>query len=146
MISKKIEFTREQFLQLMQMVYLGHWMATSHLDEPDGTFSDIEQFIYSQAKNFALAEWVDYNPENKKYTPASALEDEMEPVIQEYDNYTFWDELAWQLAERDFSGKFDESQILCMTNEEIFAEKSALSDKYFEEFLTNGIDNLILPK
>jgi len=34
------------------------------------------------------------------------LEDTMDPMIQDYDDYTFWDELAWRIAERDFVQKF----------------------------------------
>lgn len=144
MNTKKIEFSQEQYLELMKLVYLGRWMMSSHLEEPDE--SNIEQFIYSQAKSFALEDWVDVDPSNGKYFPSPTLEEEMEPAIQEYDNYTFWDELAWQLAERDFTKKHDEAQILCMTNDEIFLEKSALSDKYFDEFLTNGLDHFTLFK
>jgi hypothetical protein len=146
MNTKKIEFTQEQYLELVQLVYLGRWMVSSHSDDPDTSLKDIEQSVYSNAKSFGLEHWVDFDPTFQKYFPSSQLEEDMEPVIQEYDNYTFWDELAWQLAERDFSRKFDESHILCMTEEEIFTEKSALSDKYFDEFLKNGLENFVISK
>jgi hypothetical protein len=144
MDTKKVEFTSEQFLKLMKLVYLGRWMVSSHRDETDKNFEDIEQHVYSQAKNFGHEAYVDFDSNYGKHFPSADIEDEMDPVIQDYDDYTFWDELAWRMAERDFDRKYDHAQVLCMTNDEIFRQKNILADKYFDEFTTNGIEKLIL--
>jgi hypothetical protein len=70
------------------------------------------------------------------------MEEELDLVVQDYDEYVFWEELAWRMAERDFTKKFDHAQILCMTSDEIFREKNTIADKYFEEFNVSGIENL----
>jgi hypothetical protein len=141
---KKVEFTGEQYLQLIKIVYLGRWMASSHTDEPDKPLEELEQYIFSHAKAFGHGAYVDFDPNYKKFFASVTLEDEMDPVIQNYDDFTFWDELAWRMAERDFAQKFDHAQVLCMTNDEIFRQKNAFADKYFDEFTTNGIDKLLL--
>jgi hypothetical protein len=144
MSTKKIEFTSEQFTELLKVVYLGHWMANSHRDEPNNTFEEIEQHIYSNAHSFGLNHYIEFDQESQKYLPSPELEEETDPIIEDYDDNTFWDELAWRMAERDFSNKYDEAKVLCMTGDEIFREKNTLADKYFEEFSTNGIQKMML--
>jgi len=140
----KIEFDTSMFRQLIQLVYLGRWMASSHQEDPDKSMKEIEQHVYSHAKKFNIDDLIDYDTVHNKYLPSEQFEEEMTPVIQEYDDFTFWDELAWQMAERDFAKKFDHAQILCMTSDEIFREKNILADKYYDEFSTNGLDNFKL--
>ncbi|HEY4784753.1 MAG TPA: hypothetical protein VIH57_01835 [Bacteroidales bacterium] len=142
----KIEFTAEQFQQLLKITYLGRWMVSAHHDDPDTSMEEVEQVVYSHAKNVGLSDLIDFDLNNNKYLPSDQLEEEMEPVIQEYDDFTFWDQLAWQMAERDFARKFDQSQILCMTDEETFREKNILADRYFDEFAAHGVENLDLLK
>ena len=142
----KIELNSQLFKQLMQLIYLGRWMASSHKDSTDMSMQDVDQQVLSCAKDAGLDDWVEFDSTTEKYLPSSQFEEDMEPVIQEYDDFTFWDELAWQMAERDFANKFDHAQILCMTAEEIFREKNAMADKYFDEFSTNGLENLKLSK
>jgi hypothetical protein len=144
MNTKKIEFDQEQFFKLVQMVYLGRWMASSYQENPEK--DDLEQYVYAQAKNFGLENWVDFDQESTQYLPSSELEEVMDPAIQDYDDHTFWDELAWQMAERDFARKYDHAKMLVMTEEEIFREKNIIADKYFDEFSVNGVENFNLSK
>ena len=146
MESKKIELTRDQFLQMMKLVYLGRWMANSHKDDPDKSFEELEQHIFSFASGYGFTNLVEFDNNYQRFFPAVELEDTMDAFIQDYDDYTFWDELAWRMAERDFTQKFDHAQVLCMTSDEIFREKNNLADKYFEEFSSNGIDKIFLTK
>jgi len=138
----KIEFTVDQFRQLLKFSYLGRWMITSHSEKPDQSLLDFDQHILSQAKKMGINDLVEFDPNENSYSPSPELDEEMESIIREYDDFTFWDELAWQMAERDFARKFDHAQILCMTTDEIFREKNVLADKYFDEFSENGVENL----
>ncbi len=143
---KNIEFTSDQFRQLVKLVYLGHWISNSHKDEPDKLFDEMQQYIYSRAKVFACDDLVDFDSTYNKTYPSLDMEEELDVVVQDYDEYVFWEELAWRMAERDFAKKFDHAQILCMTSDEIFREKNTFADKYFEEFNISGIENLTLEK
>jgi hypothetical protein len=143
---KKIELTPEQYKNLLRLVYLGHWMSNSHRDDPIIELDNVENLVYSFAKDFGCDEMVDCDNKFNRFYPSFELESEMDTYIQEYDDYTFWDELAWHLADRDFDKKFDPAQTLVMTTDEILREKDAIVDKYYSEFDTNGVDNLILKK
>jgi hypothetical protein len=145
-MTRTIELTQEQYKNLIKLVYLGHWMSNSHRDDPISELDNVENFIYSFAKDFNCAEMVDNDSKNTRFYPSFQMEQEMDAYIQEYDDYTFWDELAWHLADRDFEEKYDPAQTLVMTTEEILREKDALVEKYFGEFDTSGVDNLYLKK
>jgi hypothetical protein len=146
MSTFKIEFNSLLFKQLVQMVYLGRWMVASHQDDSDQSGNEIEQFVYAHAKTSGFDDLVDFDANSSRYLPSEQLEEEMEPIIQNYDDITFWDQLAWQLAERDFEKRYDQAQILCMTEDEIFREKNIIADRYFDEFSVNGLENLKLLK
>lgn len=147
MNSIKIEFNNQLFRQLVQLVYLGRWMIASHeKEDTDNSMKEVEQHIYKQANTLRLNELIEFDPVTKQYSPTSFMEEQMTPMIQEYDDFTFWDELAWQMAERDFSKKYDQTQIMCMTDDEIFREKNILADKYIDEFSANGLDNFKIIK
>ncbi len=144
MATKKIELTNEQYLLLLKLVYLGNWMSSAHKDNTDPLLDDTEQYIYSFASLFGYNNSIEYDKSLNKYFPSSEFEEEMEIPVQEYDDYTFWEELSWRLADRDFLRKYDQAQILCMTADEILREKNTIADRYFEEFGINGVENLHL--
>lgn len=144
MTAKKIEFTDDQYHQLTRLIYLGYWMYNANKDEPDSLLDDFEQYIYSFASSFGYDSLAEYDITQNKYFPSTDFEEEMEKAIQEYDEYIFWEELAWRMAERDFTKKYDHAQILCMTGDEILREKNTIADKYFQEFGINGVENMNL--
>ena len=144
--TKKVELTSDQYRQLLKLVYLGNWMQNAHLDEEDEVPDEIEQLLYAYAPAFGCDDIVDFDAASKKYYPSSDLEEECDGTVQVYDDFVFWEELAWRLAERDFERKYDHAQILCMTENEIMREKQNLADRYFEEFSVNGVKSLNLSK
>jgi hypothetical protein len=142
MITKKLELTSQQYNQLIKLVYLGYWMSNAQKDDPDPFADEIEQHIYSYASVFGYSHLIEFDTTLNKYLPATDFEEEMESSVQAYDDYVFWEELAWRMAERDFSKKFDHAHVLCMTGDEILREKNTIADRYFEEFKLNGVENL----
>jgi len=117
-------------------------MSNAHKDEPDKIVDEIEQHIYSYASVFGFNQMIELDSSINKYFPATDFEEEMESVVQAYDDFVFWEELAWRMAERDFTKKYDHAQILCMTGDEILREKNIIADRYFKEFGINGVENL----
>jgi hypothetical protein len=146
METKKIEFTNEQYRNLLKLVYMGHWMGNSHRDEPITELDDIENYLYSFADTFNCTDLIDMDTKLNQHYPTLDFENEMDNYVQDYDEYTFWDELAWRLADRDFEEKYDPAQTIVMTGKEIIVQKDAMVEKYYKEFDKNGLDHLILKK
>lgn len=142
MAVKKIELTSEQYRNLLKLVYLGHWMANSHRDVPIPELEEIENVVYSFASQFGCEELVDSESQTGQYFPSVDLEEEMDSFLEEYDDYTFWDELSWRLADRDFETRYDPARAIVMTNEEILREKDIFVQKYVKEFNAHGIDHV----
>lgn len=149
-----IKFSKEQFLALLKIVYLGNWVANAQRgDVPTNprlkVYESIENYIFSYAKSFGLAEYVDDElAENGQYFPTRMFEESQDifELIDEYDDNTFWDELVERLADRDFEKHYTESEIQKMTNGERMNKLYTFIDKWAEEIYQNSLDNLDLTK
>lgn len=55
---KKVEFTKDQFKFLLELVYLGEWMTNSHRleDESIASYDEICFYLFAHAKEFGLQE------------------------------------------------------------------------------------------
>src|SRR4030067_758701 len=138
----EIKFTKEQYETLIKLVYLGYWMIKStHGDEEAEKFEEIEQYIFSLAKDFKLENYIRHNKEFDKYFPTIEFEEEskVEKYISEYNDGILWDELINRLAMRDLIKKYGEDEV-----EERVEKQQPFIEKYENEFSKNGIENLVL--
>ena len=141
----KIEFTKDQFKNLIKLIYLGNWMINAFRTEDIvKEFEDLEGYIYSFAKEAGLDKYAIYDKESKKYYPTSALEEEVDQYIDEYKDETFWEELIYRLGGRDFVEKYGVEAIKKMTWEERIKKEHPFIEKYADEFEKNGIANLVI--
>lgn len=62
-------------------------------------YEELEQHILSYAKEFQLGQLV--MEEDGEYFTTMKLEVRLMPLIDEYDEFTFWETLAEEMAERD---------------------------------------------
>lgn len=99
----KIEFTKAQYENLIKLLYLGNWMINAiRTDDIVKKYDDVEQHIYSFAKDVGLNQYIEFDSELNKFFPTTELEEdeEMEKYREEYD-----DEITDRLARRDFIRK-----------------------------------------
>jgi hypothetical protein len=147
--KKTIELTREQFLALMKVVYLGNWIANSHLigDDKREDIETVEDVVFAKAKEFGFERYVDHEAtDDDRFFPTRYFEEEtgVEEMIAEYDNETFWDEISDRLGVRDFVNTFGEQTINSMSRNEHFDRLTACTDKWEDEFEAHGIDRLTI--
>jgi len=62
--------------------------------------------------------------------------------IDEYNNSTFWDELAERLAFRDLLKQEGEDKVREMSLTDRFQKVETIREKYFNEFHKNGINSI----
>lgn len=149
-----IEFTKEQFVNLLKLVYLGNWLANANRDgSPENPHKEeyeaTEDYIFSFAKQFGFDEYVeDEEAEKGKFYPTRIFEEktDIQELIDEYDEETFWDELVDRLGERDFYQHYSKDEIQKMTQEERFERICDLEEKWGEEFEKRGIERLKIVK
>ncbi len=142
----KINFSKKQFENLIKLVYLGNWMINAIRvgDEKIKKYDEIEQYIYSFAKDFGLEKYIEFSKKYNKFFPARELEEgtDVEQYREEYDNETFWEDLIDRLTRRDFIKKYGEETVKKMSLEERIEKEYPFEEKYRNEFEKNGIENL----
>lgn len=138
-----VQFTKEQYENLIKLAYLGEWMINSvRSDDVETAFDELLGHILSQAKGMGHDRYVEYDAKLGKYFPSEKLEEELHDYIEDYNNETFWDELAGRLAERDLVKNHGIEQVERMSFDERMEAEHPLIDKYYEEFERNGVDRI----
>jgi hypothetical protein len=140
-----ISFTKEQYENLVKLIYLGEWMINGiRTDDRIKKFEDLEQYIYSFYKDFGLEKYVEYDEKSKKFFPTNELEMEsdVEGYRLDYEDEVFWDELIDRLARRDFIRQYGEKVIKKMEWKERMEKEDPFIERYDDEFQKHGIERL----
>ena len=148
--KKSIEFSKEQFLTLMKIVYLGNWMTNanrdgSHKDPVVKEYEKMEDYIFSLAPQFGFDKYLDHKPKDgDRYFPTGLFEDEtgVNELHDEYDENIFWDELPDRLGDRDFYKKYSKKDWEKMTRDERFLKMQECIEKWEKELEKNGIERI----
>ena len=139
----QINLTKEQYKTLVEMIYLGRWMANAIRTKTIKKYDDMEQHVFSFTKQAGLQDCIDYDAKMKMYFTLREFEETVVlPLKEEYDDYTFWDELIHRLAWRDVERKLGPNAQEGTATDEQMREKDALVRKYEDEVAENGLDNL----
>ena len=149
----EIELTKEQYENLIKLVYLGNWMINAirsgnEGDERIKKYDEIEQHIFSFAKDAGLKKYIEFDKKFNRFFPTREFEEntDVEQYREEYDDYIFWEELIDRLARRDFIREYGEDTIKKMSIKERIEKEYPFEEKYGEEFGKNGLQNLEILK
>ena len=144
-----INFTKKQYESLIKICYLGNWIANSMRDDSKKDpsikeYEKIEQYVYSFAKDFGLEELID--EDEGVYYPTVEMEEntQVDGLIEEYDDRTFWEKLKSELAKKLIRGKYTKKQILKMSNSKRVTEILGIEDDLDKEFSKFGVERLVL--
>ncbi len=96
----KVEISKKQYLRLLQQLYLGNWMANANRNVKDRIveLDKAEEHFLSKADKYGLKDYVEYSMTRKKYFPTMKLTEEVDLLLEQYNNATFWNELPAKLA------------------------------------------------
>lgn len=138
----KIEFTPEEYKSLLKLLYLGEWMHNAYNESEPSDVEKVVQKVFAKSKEAGLERMIQYTEDLGKYFPTRNMEEIFHLLVEDYDESTFYEELPYRLAERDFEAKYTKSAIKKMSAETQFLKKEELAEKYFDEFEKNGLKNL----
>ena len=147
----KIHFTKKEYRLLLDILYISEWVINSReIDDSPETdpYKDLEQKIMSVAKEYGFGNLISYDKKFEEYLPTVEFEEDetVNNFIDKYEDATFWEALCDRLAKRDFLAEYDAEAIEKMGDAEIFSKTSEYADKYHEEFVKNGLDNIRINK
>jgi len=135
----RLELTRDQWEKLLASTYLAGWITTAHLEDEEGPFDDLEQTVLKQSVNHGFSSLCQYSPDNGLFYHTEEAADQYDQIVEDYDDHTFWEELATRLAERD-------ATLLKVRDHEKPEKVMQLAEKYDLEFEKNGLNNLVIKK
>lgn len=140
-----IELSEKQYRILVKAIYWAEWLKNNdkmeeEFDEEGNEIFDLEQYVFSHAKEFNCNDLVDPKTVEGEFLPTAELEDQAMDAILEYEDYVFWSELAERLAQRDLEELPQDERSPVME----YVQAEELADKYMEEFEKKGLENLRL--
>jgi len=147
----KIELSKEQYIDLLEMSHIANSVLgilgdilpeeTNYKKKSDKT-TELEDYFISCAENFGCEEMTE------DFYGKALLKDEfyekIQEIMNEYDDYIFWNELEVRMGKRDFERTItanDKKYI--KENKGWYPERiHELYGKYSNEFEKHGIDRL----
>lgn len=144
---QNIEFTKQQFLTLLKIIYLGDWMVNSHRtghgnDPMMEDYEEIMDYVFSLAPKFGFSK----NIEHELEFDDSGKMTEINKLQEEYNEETFWEELCERLGERDFHEKYSPNEILKMDRDERYDKLYECIEVYEDEAENFGIERIKILK
>ncbi|MCM3744078.1 hypothetical protein M3193_07970 [Sporosarcina luteola] len=137
-----INFTEKQFKALLDLAFLGEWMANSTRSHDDrfADYDELFQYICSHAKDMGCADIVPYDHEVNGYYPTQEYEEQLHAIIDDNDDHVFWEKLSANLAKRDLDREGGTFESL----DDRFRRLLEIEEKYETEFEDNGLANVVI--
>jgi hypothetical protein len=146
----KIEMTKEEYRDLLDLLYIAEWVLTAHKTGDDARtkpYDKIIQKLYSHAREAGYERLIEHDPETRDHYTTREFEEASKALvfIDEFVDDSFWDELIIRLAERDAAQQVGgHEQLGLLSVEDVHALRSPIEIKYSEEFNDHGLDHLVL--
>lgn len=139
----KIELTKEQLTSLVKLVYLGNRMANDwRTDDILEEFDEVESLVLDAAQKHGLGDYVDFDEDSGKAIPSGELEEKMAEIADFYNENSFWDQLIYRMADRDYVRKYGEDSLEELLTEQGMERERPLVERYEKEFNEHGLDRL----
>lgn len=130
----KIELSEQQYRYLLDLVYIGNWvMNSTREDDRIKEYDQVESLIFSHCLDHKMSKLVElYRGE---LIPSRAFADGgIHEAIQDYEDVTFYEILAEEMALRDMDGE--------PLTRENYDQLMARIDEYLDEFDAHGTDHI----
>ena len=132
----QIKLSRQEFRNLLDLVYIGNWVLNSTRGEDRfQIYDDLESKLFAlcreQGMKVLCQDWQDTVVPSKAY-----VEGGIHDAIGYYEDNVFYEILAEELSRRDMN--YPE------INDDNYAEILGRMDRYMSEFELSGLDHLVL--
>jgi hypothetical protein len=136
----RIDLSKEQYLTLVKLLQLGNWPLglTEANQELVSKAEDLEQYVFSLAKDFEAGDGIYYDKEEEYYYLSEELRNTVESIIDEYEEDVFWDQLTHKLATIDLKREVSINASIEQKINRLFQLKA----RYEKYFLENGLDKI----
>jgi len=135
-----IEFDESKIHLLIKSIYFAFWIqnAWKDFDEIDKEMEGFSQYILAALYKSGEEDNIEYDHGLNAYLVKQKTEKVFQKIIGQYNDDTFWKELSFRFAQRDY--------ILTQTEDKLgiesIKEVEEIQEMYDIEFHKNGITNL----
>ncbi len=145
----KIDITKEEYRNLIDMLYIADWVMASYKSETDPEIDKYQQLrnkFYALAEKMGMKNLIEFDAELNNYYETAEFEDESacHQIIDEYDNEAFWDRLIEEMTMRDLHAEVDVRKVKEKDSDVYFNRYATIEKKYIKEFEKNGLENLTI--
>jgi len=137
-----LTLTEEEYQRLMVMTLMGEWVINAIRKEPNLDYESTASRVYAQAQGTAMESLVEYDQETHTWLPTEAFDENVQPMLDEYDEITFWEELTGRLVERDLFATHGERVVRSMRPEQRERAAAEIAKDYTKVFEVEGIERL----
>ena len=141
-IPIQLTLTHDEYSTLMRLVFMGDWIINNDHSEPQPKFDAVVQAVWAQGHDAGMTTDIEFDAFSKEYSPSIDLDVEMIPIVEEYNDSVFWDELIDRLSLRDLLKEHTMEELAAMSHEERMRIRLPMLAKYEELFDRVGLDCL----
>ncbi len=142
----KINFSKEEYRILLDMINLSDWMMHAHeISGKNNKYKTLRKKLLSHFKEMDCDDLILYDENLKGYYELRSYDEELhKKFIDPYDDESFWNELIQRMAVRDVVKTHGEDALEKME----WIERATLienaRDVYENEFEQSGLTNVLL--
>ncbi len=136
----RINFTKREYRRLLELVYLGDWMLNARdvADNPEtADHRELRRKLYSYYKDMQCEDLIE--PAADDLYETRQFEDAVQEMVRQYDEETFWDELAWRLADRDAEAAVGFEELRSMDGLERIELIDSKRQRWIDELERHGL-------
>lgn len=142
-----IDLTKNEYVALVEMLQLAGWVINAHAVEATEEmrpYRDLEQKIFSHAQHFGCEDLIEYDDATGRYYPTADLEEtgQAPRFIQDFEEDTFWSQLAKRLSERDLARELGKDRLGAVDQADQWEQLEDHEARYWDEFEQHGIERL----
>jgi len=147
-----INFTKEEYLLLLDIIYMADWILHAHSigGERSETkdYAELFQKLMIHAKDLGCSELIEFDQLAQDYGLTGVFEEESAALdyLDEFEGESFWDELISRLAMRDALIELKVSSAHEVPSEELFPVLSKAEEYWSKEFETFDLSRIYLNK
>ena len=142
-----MQINKKQYEMILKMSYIANWVISDSdiLSEAEmQKYENLQEFLCNEAvaaghKELVTGKW-------KDAALAGNLGDECDKLIEEYNDYNFWEELKVRLSERDVKKANKQEWNKQISVKENTLKTIQIESIWEEEFEEHGINRLEIKK
>jgi len=143
----KIDLTQDDYRNLLDLLSISGFVLGADLEQPKAVLDGYEalaQKIYSYAGAFEAEHLVEFFPEEGKAVPTLEFEQTSHflEVVEDYNDFVFWEELVGRLAEQDLIRDVGEAAVIDMPFNERVNREMEYAKPYWDEFEKHGLSRV----